>query len=139
MIFLQVFVSLGFAISGPASNLVESLVFLLVTRPFELGDRVRFDKGDAMYVRRMDLYTTTFERLDGTICTYRNSLLASREVSFLARFGLVCVHVLSLVDFVHHVPKTFPHLTTQFSHINVRMYNINFRRLGMRNAQGSQL
>jgi hypothetical protein len=63
------FVSLGFAISGPASNLVESLVFLLVTRPFELGDRVRFDKGDPMYVRRMDLYTTTFERLDGNIHT----------------------------------------------------------------------
>ncbi len=86
-----VFVSLGFAISGPASNLVESLVFLLVTRPFELGDRVRFDKGDAMYVRRMDLYTTTFERLDGTIATYRNSLLASREVRNEKRSGFAVI------------------------------------------------
>jgi len=88
-----VLVSLGFAISGPASNLVESLIFLLATRPYELGDRVRFDNGPPLYVRKIDLYTTTFERLDGTHATYRNALLASREVSFLRGLGLYALIV----------------------------------------------
>ncbi len=88
-----VLVSLGFAISGPASNVVESLIFLLVTRPYELGDRVRFDNGPPLYVRKIDLYTTTFERLDGTHATYRNALLASREMRNEKRSGYAVVAV----------------------------------------------
>jgi len=122
-----VLVSVSFAISGPAGNFVESLIFLLVTRPYDMGDRVRFNGGITMFVHKMDLYTTTFERNDGTYVTYRNAVLSAGEVS--TRFGLVCAHYSSLCH-CEHVP-TFHIFTAQISHSYQHRY-------GMRNAQGTQ-
>ena len=88
-----VLVSVSFAISGPAGNFVESLIFLLVTRPYDMGDRVRFNGGITMFVHKMDLYTTTFERNDGTYVTYRNAVLAAGEIRNEKRSGYATIQV----------------------------------------------
>ncbi len=88
-----VLVSVSFAIAGPAGNFVESLIFLLVTRPYDMGDRVRFNGGITMFVHKMDLYTTTFERNDGTYVTYRNAVLAAGEIRNEKRSGYATIQV----------------------------------------------
>jgi len=126
-----VILSLSFAFARSASNFVDSAIFVLVTRPYDLGDRVRFDNSVAMYVKKMDLYSTTFERNDGTQVVYSNTVLSVGEVSILRDLGLfVCAHYSSLWH-CEHVP-TFHIFTTQISHFHKHRY-------GMRNAQGMQV
>ncbi len=88
-----VVLSLSFAFARSASNFVDSTIFVLVTRPYDLGDRVRFNNSVAMYVRKMDLYSTTFERNDGTQVVFANTVLSAGEIRNERRSGYASVQI----------------------------------------------
>ena len=72
---VQVYVPLGtlivsssFALGSSLSNIVSSLVFVLVTRPYECSDRVTasgiFNGEETLIVKKIDVLTTTFMRIN---------------------------------------------------------------------------
>ena len=105
-------VSVSFAIGQPASRMAEALLFLLVTQPFDVGDRVRVDGGAAMYVRHIDIYTTTFQRLDGTLVTLANHILSASEVRNEKRGGY-SVHEINLNIALDTTPQQLERLNAE--------------------------
>lgn len=41
-------------------NFITAVIFVAFTNPYNVGDRVRIDNGEAMYVRNIHTYTTEF-------------------------------------------------------------------------------
>lgn len=46
-------------------HFITAVIFVAFTNPYNVGDRIRIDGGDAMYVRRIRTYTTDFETIFG--------------------------------------------------------------------------
>jgi small-conductance mechanosensitive channel len=59
---ISLWAGLLFAIGGIIKNLVESVIFLFATHPYDVGDRVVIDNQDPVYVKEFGLITTTFTR-----------------------------------------------------------------------------
>ena len=57
----------------------ESIVFLFITHPFDVGDRVQVD-GDTFIVRRMHVLTTMFRTSAGASLYVSNSILANKQI-----------------------------------------------------------
>jgi small-conductance mechanosensitive channel len=64
--------------------LVQSIVFLFVTHPYDVGDRVEID-GDLMLVSEFRLVHTVFERGDGRETYMPNAVLAQKQIINLRR------------------------------------------------------
>ena len=62
-----VLVSASFAIGSSLSQIVSSLIFVLVTRPYNVGDRITasgvFNGEETLIVKKVDVLTTTFLRV----------------------------------------------------------------------------
>lgn len=46
-------------------HFITAVIFVAFTNPYNIGDRVRVDGGDILYVRRIRTYTTEFESMHG--------------------------------------------------------------------------
>lgn len=46
-------------------HFITAVIFVAFTNPYNIGDRVRIDEGDVLYVRRIRTYTTEFESMHG--------------------------------------------------------------------------
>lgn len=53
----------------------QGLMFLLVWRPFNVGDRVRIDDSAPMFVHKLTIYFTEFKRFDGSTESRANHVL----------------------------------------------------------------
>ncbi|XP_010519830.1 PREDICTED: mechanosensitive ion channel protein 10-like isoform X2 [Tarenaya hassleriana] len=78
--FSTQFVALAFMIGSTCKNLFESIVFVFVMHPFDVGDRCVVD-GVAMMVEEMNLLTTVFLKLDNEKVFYPNAVLATKPIS----------------------------------------------------------
>jgi small-conductance mechanosensitive channel len=58
--------AIAFAIGNTAKTLLESVIFLFVSHPFDIGDRIVFD-GTFYTVSQMNLLTTRLKRYDNTV------------------------------------------------------------------------
>jgi small-conductance mechanosensitive channel len=76
-----VIVSLSFAVGASVSNVVSSLIFVLIMRPYDVGDRVTascvMNGEETLIVKRIDVLTTTFLRIINKELTVPNFVLAS--------------------------------------------------------------
>lgn len=61
---ISIWVGSLFAIGGTIKDLVENLIFLFITHPYDTGDRVDID-GDSFTVKEFHLTTTILTRVDG--------------------------------------------------------------------------
>jgi small-conductance mechanosensitive channel len=68
-------------------SIFAAIVFLFVTHPYDVGDRVYMDQGN-YFVREIGLLSTTFERWDGFIVYIPNSVLATKAICNVGRTGL---------------------------------------------------
>ncbi|KAL8271140.1 hypothetical protein Esti_004908 [Eimeria stiedai] len=62
-------------------HFITAVIFVAFTNPYNIGDRIRVDGGDSLYVRRIRTYTTEFENMHGKPLIYSNASLFSRVIT----------------------------------------------------------
>ncbi|KAL8170541.1 hypothetical protein V2J09_022345 [Rumex salicifolius] len=80
---------LGFMFQNMCKTVFESVVFVFVMHPFDIGDRCVVD-GVHLIVEEMNILTTVFLRYDMEKVYYPNSLLLSKPISNLYRSPEMC-------------------------------------------------
>lgn len=71
-------------------GILAALVFIIVTHPYDVGDRIYLDGGGlrgTFFVRDIGILATTFERWDGIQTVYPNSVLAGKAIGNVRRTG----------------------------------------------------
>ncbi|CDI86007.1 hypothetical protein, conserved [Eimeria praecox] len=69
------------ALSYIYQNFITAVIFVAFTNPYNVGDRVRIDNGEAMYVRNIHTYTTEFVTIHSKPIVYSNSVLFGRQLT----------------------------------------------------------
>lgn len=114
----------AFAFGTSAKNMFESMIFLLVIHPFDVGDRVFIPLGttmasvsttvatmagtdalDNLIVSEMHLLSTVFERWDGVKLYVPNYILAGKPIYNIRRSGPTCELQRIHLDFSTPVAK----------------------------------
>ncbi|PHU04750.1 Mechanosensitive ion channel protein 6 [Capsicum chinense] len=72
-------VVVAFVFGNTCKTIFESIIFLFVTHPFDVGDRCEVD-GVQMIVEEMNILTTIFLRFDNQKIIYPNSTLSTRPI-----------------------------------------------------------
>ncbi|PKI59833.1 hypothetical protein CRG98_019781 [Punica granatum] len=69
----------AFIFGNTCKTIFESIIFLFVMHPFDVGDRCEVD-GVQMIVEEMDIMTTIFLRYDNQKIMYPNSVLSQKAI-----------------------------------------------------------
>lgn len=97
-----ILVSASFAIGSSLANVVNSLIFVLVTRPYHVGDRVTcsgvFDGQETLIVRRIDVLNTEFLRFQNKSVLVPNHLLIGQVIENFKRSPPAALKVEVLVS-----------------------------------------
>ncbi|XP_038900754.1 mechanosensitive ion channel protein 6-like [Benincasa hispida] len=72
-------VLVAFVFGNTCKTVFESIIFLFVMHPFDVGDRCEID-GVQMIVEEMNILTTSFLRYDNQKIIFPNSLLATKAI-----------------------------------------------------------
>ncbi|KAM3584215.1 hypothetical protein VKS41_003037 [Umbelopsis sp. WA50703] len=80
------FVAVSFIFGNSAKDMFESIIFIFVLHPYDIGDRV-FIGTENWQVKSMGLLMTTFLKWDGTIVYVKNSVLAPLYILNVSRAG----------------------------------------------------
>ncbi|KAF5735279.1 mechanosensitive ion channel protein 10-like [Tripterygium wilfordii] len=75
---------LGFVFQNTCKTIFESIIFVFVMHPFDVGDRCVID-GVQMIVEEMNILTTVFLRYDMEKIYYPNSVLLTKPISNFRR------------------------------------------------------
>ncbi|CXI46084.1 ion channel protein, putative [Plasmodium berghei] len=62
------------------TSFITSVIFIAFSNPYNIGDRIRLDGGEAMYIKKIKTYTTEFETTTGKIVIYENSKLSNAKI-----------------------------------------------------------
>ncbi|GMH23649.1 hypothetical protein Nepgr_025492 [Nepenthes gracilis] len=73
-------VLVAFIFGNTCKNIFESIIFLFVVHPFDVGDRCEIE-GVQMLVEEMNILTTVFLRYDNNKVVYPNSVLLMKPIS----------------------------------------------------------
>jgi len=92
-----ILVSASFAIGNSLSNVVSSLIFVLLARPFHVGDRVTVSGyaggEEPVIVKRIDVLTTTFLRMVNKELIVPNHMLLGQNIENFKRSPPACIRV----------------------------------------------
>ncbi|CAM0140235.1 unnamed protein product [Umbelopsis sp. WA50703] len=80
------FVAISFIFGNSAKDMFDSIIFVFVTHPYDVGDRV-YVGTENWVVEEIDLLTTTFKKWDGTKLYARNAVVAPQYIYNLRRSG----------------------------------------------------
>ncbi|KAL3651040.1 hypothetical protein CASFOL_007443 [Castilleja foliolosa] len=80
---------LGFTFQHMCKTLFESIIFVFVMHPFDIGDRCVID-GVQLIVEEMNILTTGFLRHDNEKIYYPNSVLITKSISNFYRSPEMC-------------------------------------------------
>ncbi|KAL8433268.1 hypothetical protein ACSSS7_004053 [Eimeria intestinalis] len=72
--------ALTVALSYIYQNFITAVIFVAFTNPYNVGDRIRVDGGEAMYVRNIHTYTTEFVTVHGKPVVYSNTVLFGKQL-----------------------------------------------------------
>ncbi|KAI3797023.1 hypothetical protein L1987_39713 [Smallanthus sonchifolius] len=85
LIFVTTQLALGaYVIGNTGKGVFESIVFLFIMHPYDVGDRCEVD-GTQMIVDEMSLLTTVFVRGDNQKIIYPNNVLATKSIGNYSR------------------------------------------------------
>ncbi|KAI3718257.1 hypothetical protein L6452_19120 [Arctium lappa] len=87
-----------FVFGNTCKNIFESIIFLFVMHPFDVGDRCEID-GVQMIVEEMNILNTIFLRADNQKIYYPNSVLLQRSIGNFYRSP----DMADSIDFLIHV------------------------------------
>lgn len=79
-----IFVGLTILLGPSIKTFFDSFIFLFSTHPYDVGDRVYIDS-ESMFVREIGLLSTLFERWDGQLLYWSNSVLATKAICNVRR------------------------------------------------------
>lgn len=82
--FSSIWVGAMFAVSGTITSLVQSLIFLFITHPFDVGDRIEID-GQAYLVKDFGLTNVTMKKPNGEEIYAPTSELTSKFINNIRR------------------------------------------------------
>ncbi|OZJ03567.1 hypothetical protein BZG36_03090 [Bifiguratus adelaidae] len=80
--------SISFVISPTAQQIMTDILFLFVSHPFDVGDRVDID-AESYTVKEMGLLNTIFDRSDGKEVYFPNYILATKPILNIRRSGIM--------------------------------------------------
>ncbi|CBZ54527.1 hypothetical protein NCLIV_049560 [Neospora caninum Liverpool] len=86
------------ALSYFYQNFVTAVLFIAVSNPFNVGDRVRIDGGEILYVRKIRTYTTEFETAHGRPMFFSNAVLFNRVITNESRSKNSCFEIPLVLD-----------------------------------------
>ncbi|ORM40682.1 Mechanosensitive ion channel protein 10 [Babesia sp. Xinjiang] len=69
------------ALSYMYTSFITAIIFVVLSNPYNVGDRIRIDNGEAMYVKSITTYNTVFRCAHEKIITYQNSLLSTMNIT----------------------------------------------------------
>ncbi|XP_076948556.1 mechanosensitive ion channel protein 6-like [Bidens hawaiensis] len=85
LIFVTTQLALGaYVIGNTGKGVFESIVFLFIMHPYDVGDRCEVD-GKQLTVDEMTMLTTVFMRSDNQKVIYPNSVLATKSIGNFSR------------------------------------------------------
>lgn len=84
-------------IGNSAKNLFEGVIFLFVTHPYDVGDRVFID-GQNLIVKELGILTTVFQKSDGQVLYSPNAVLVGKPITNIRRSGNIMQVVEIQVD-----------------------------------------
>lgn len=64
-----------FIFGNSAKNMFEGIIFMFVTHPFDVGDRLLID-GNNLIVKELGILYTIFQKWDGQVIYTPNSVLS---------------------------------------------------------------
>nr|CEL70415.1 TPA: transporter, small conductance mechanosensitive ion channel (MscS) family protein [Neospora caninum Liverpool] len=73
--------ALTVALSYLYQHFVTAVIFVALTNPYNVGDRIRVDGGEILTVRKIRTYTTEFDTVHGRPVIYSNSVLFSKVLT----------------------------------------------------------
>jgi len=83
-----IWASTMFAFSGIITTIVENIIFLFISHPFDVGDKIQV--GDSvMYVMEFGLISTIFRRTDGKRAYCPNKKISSQFIKNVRRSGTI--------------------------------------------------
>ncbi|GAB4834814.1 hypothetical protein Ancab_033082 [Ancistrocladus abbreviatus] len=88
-VVLTQLVLLGFMFQNMCKTIFESIIFVFVMHPFDIGDRCVID-GVQMIVEEMNILTTVFLRYDMEKIYYPNAVLLTKPISNFYRSPEMC-------------------------------------------------
>jgi len=83
-----VWASTMFAISGIITTIVENIIFLFISHPFDVGDKIQVGS-DVMYVTEFGLISTVFRRTNGKKVYCPNKKISSQFIKNVRRSGTI--------------------------------------------------
>ncbi|KAF5205135.1 Mechanosensitive ion channel protein [Thalictrum thalictroides] len=108
------FVVLGFMFQNTCKTVFESIIFVFVMHPFDVGDRCVID-GVQMIVEEMNILTTVFLRYDNEKIFYPNSTLSTKPISNFYRSP----EMADTIDFTIDVSTSMDNINALKKHIQV--------------------
>ncbi|GBE61573.1 mechanosensitive ion channel family protein [Babesia ovata] len=68
------------ALSYMYTSFITAIIFVVLSNPYNVGDRIRIDNGEAMYVKAITTYNTEFRCVHEKVITYQNSVLSTMNI-----------------------------------------------------------
>lgn len=102
-----------FAFQSSIKSLIESIIFLFVTHPFDVGDRISF-QGDSYFVKAMTIMSSTLTHTDGREVYLSNPVLSQYFIYNIRRSGSQIETIRVAVD-VTTTAEMFSKLTAELN------------------------
>eukprot|EP00371_Babesia_bovis_P001229 XP_001609876.1 hypothetical protein [Babesia bovis T2Bo] len=134
------------ALSYMYNSFITAIIFVVLSNPYNVGDRVRINDGEAMYVSSISTYNTVFRCIHEKIVIYQNAQLSSMKIAneTRARHAIMevtlCISgsttpaaqkqlIENVKSFVNHQPRVYVHngCFVYVSQIQIsHFYNLKF-------------
>ncbi|GFE54667.1 mechanosensitive ion channel protein [Babesia ovis] len=73
--------ALTVALSYLYTNFLTSVIFVAISNPYNVGDRVRLNDGEPLIVKKIRTYTTEFVTIMGKGLVFQNAVLANMKIT----------------------------------------------------------
>lgn len=90
--FTPTIVGLTIIFGETVKSIFASVIFLLSTHPYDVGDSVYMDK-HILFVRKINLLYTVFEKWEGFYCVYPNHCLSHKVICNIRRSGYMSQYI----------------------------------------------
>lgn len=109
------FFGLGFIFQTSVKNAIDSVIFLFIVHPYDIGDRIKveIDKEELnMIVSELNVFSTVFYEWDGSKIYIPNHVLLQKSIVNVRRSGLMAENITFQVAF-DTPPEKIQHLKTE--------------------------
>lgn len=99
---MATFFGAGFIFQSSAKNAIDSIIFLFLVHPYDIGDRVHIEiekEIENMVVSELNVFSTVFYRWDGAKIYVPNHILLQKAIVNVRRSALMAENIKIQIDF----------------------------------------